>query len=563
MDYPYLDTVIYDNFYELLRGRNESSFDVPAIKYRRKSEIISLSYHDMICQIAKVYFCLKERGLRGKHIAILSENRYEYIIIYLAAIFDSVIVPLDKELDEETISDCIKSFDVDACFYTNKTAAKVKEAGVSLINIDDEYESITTDNFSDDRVLEAFWEEVKDTDKDRFCTLASTSGTDGRMKGVMLSQYNIITNIRGTLENNVLESPTLAMLPMNHTYGFNPCILASIYNGTTVCLCLAFKDIYKDIKAYDPFFFGAVPMIIEGLYDNIEREIARQGKTAGFERLIKISRFFLKFHIDLRHLFFGKILSPGLRLIVSGGAALNADYVEKYDRIGIKLLNGYGMTECSPTIAVSREFNNVQGSAGTIMKHIDVKIADDGEILVTGPCVMLGYYKDEEATRTAIQDGYYHTGDIGYTDGKVLFVTGRKKNLIILDNGKNVAPEFIEDKINKIPYVKESLVVPKKTGEKTSVLLAKIVVDDSYFNEKGSSLHKDSDRKNLTDSEKQAMLDNNNKNLIDNVIENQIEKDIAAINDSLPSYMKIDDFEIMETEFKKNSSGKIVRKEYV
>ena len=283
------------------------------------------------------------------------------------------------------------------------------------------------------------------------------------------------------------------------------------------------------------------------------------------------SSFFLKFHIDLRHLFFGKILSPNLRLIVSGGAALNAGYVEKYDRLGIKLLNGYGMTECSPTIAVSREFNNVQGSAGTIMKHIDVKIADDGEILVAGPCVMLGYYKDEEATRAAIQDGYYHTGDIGYTDGKVLFVTGRKKNLIILDNGKNVAPEFIEDKIGKLPYVKESLVVPKKTGEKTSVLLAKIVVDEACFKEQGSSLHKDSDmkyisesdRKKLTDTEKQEMFDNGNKDLIDKVIENQMEKDIAAINGSLPSYMKIDDFEIMESEFKKNSSGKIVRKEYV
>lgn len=545
MDYPYLDTVIYDNFYELLRGRNESSGSMPAIKYRRKSEIISLSYHDMICQIAKVYFCLKERSLKGRHIAIVSENRYEYMIVYLAAIFDSVIVPLDKELDEETISDCFKRFDVDACFCTNKTAAKVKESGVSLINIDEEYESIVG-NKSDDRLLEKFWEEVKDTDKDRFCTLASTSGTDGRMKGVMLSQYNIITNIRGTLENNVLKNPTLAMLPMNHTYGFNPCILASIYNGTTVCLCLAFKDIYKDIKAYDPFFFGAVPMIIEGLYDNIEREIARQGKTAGFERLIKISQFFLRFHIDLRHLFFGKILSPNLRLIVSGGAALNADYVEKYDRIGIKLLNGYGMTECSPTIAVSREYNNIQGSAGTIMKHIDVKIADDGEILVTGPCVMLGYYKDEEATRTVIRDGYYHTGDIGYTDGKVLFVTGRKKNLIILDNGKNVAPEFIEDKLGKLPYVKESLVVPKKTGEKTSVLLAKIVVDDTYFEDKARDLFSTDGSKALADIRKDL-----------------ISKDIATINGSLPSYMKIDDFEIMETDFKKNSSGKIVRKEYV
>ena len=211
--------------------------------------------------------------------------------------------------------------------------------------------------------------------------------------------------------------------------------------------------------------------------------------------------------------------------MVNGGAALNADYVNKFDEIGITILNGYGLTECSPTIAVSRTGNNVVGSAGTIMKNIDVKIAEDGEILVKGPCVMLGYYKNEEATKAIMRDGYLATGDIGRTDGKVIFVTGRKKNLIILENGKNVPPELLESKINAIPYVKESIVVSRKVSERSNILHAIIV---------------------LHDQEKEEFL----------------KDDIASLNSDLPSYMQITDFEVSKEELEKNSSKKIVRSKY-
>ena len=535
MKKPYLDTVIYDDFYELLKGRFESSAEKPALRFCKDGGIVSLTYREMIRQIAAVFRLLKEQGLTGKHIAILSENRYEYIIIYLATIFGSVIVPLDKELDAGTIADCIDRFDIGAVFCTERTIGKVTDAAAAegtkengtgrkecrILRIEELFATIGQ---GPDRIPE-FLEEVKDTDKDRFAVLATTSGTDGRMKGVMLSQYNIITNIRGTLENNILKDPTLAFLPMNHTYGFNPCILATLYNGTTVCLCTEIKYLMRDIRTFDPFFFGAVPLVIEGMYHGMMREIRRRGKEKAFARLLKLSDLLRKIGLDLRHLFFGRLFAPHLRLVVSGGAALRKEYVELFDRIGITILNGYGLTECSPTIAVSRTSENVPGSAGTIMKHIEVKTAEDGELLVKGPCVMLGYYGDEAATRACMRDGYFATGDLGYTKDRLIYVTGRKKNLIVLENGKNISPEYLEERLGRIPGVKESIVTVKRTASGTEILSARVV------KEEGAS-------------------------------EVFLGEGLAELNRDLPTYMRIEDMQILSQPFEKNSSGKIRRTLY-
>lgn len=537
MDYPYLDTVIYDDFSAMLKGRFETSSKTVALRYFEGEKITDITYAEMTRQVACMYDFLKSENLLTKHVAILSENRYEYIVIYLATILNAVVVPMDKEATPEIVSEMMERFDIDAVFVTDKTRSKIDSSSektnenanvnagnntLKIYSIDHDFPEI----IKREVLVADFFEETKDTDKDRFAVLASTSGTDGKMKGVMLSQYNVITNIRGTLENNILKSPTLAFLPMNHTYGFNPCILATLYNGTTLCINTDVKHLFRDIKAFNPFFFGAVPMVIEGMYDSILRGVKKQKKEKSFNRLLKISNKLRKHGIDVRHLFFGKIIAPNLRLVVNGGAPLRKEYVEKFDELGIMILNGYGLTECSPTIAVSREFNNVPGSAGTIMKHIDVKIAEDGEILVKGPCVMLGYYMDEEATKACMKDGYFATGDIGHTDGKVIFVTGRKKNLIITENGKNVAPEFLEDKISAFEEVAECLVVAKKVRS-SSVICAKV-----FFKE------------NTRDSE---IL---------------FQEHLKELNENLPTYMRIADYEIMSEEFEKNSSRKIIRKLY-
>ena len=209
--------------------------------------------------------------------------------------------------------------------------------------------------------------------------------------------------------------------------------------------------------------------------------------------------------------------------MVSGGAALNPIYVEKFGELGIKLLNGYGLTECSPLVAVNRSVYNVQGSVGTIIKDDEVKIAKDGEILVKGPNVMLGYYKDKKATSESIKNGYFKTGDFGYKKGNVLYITGRKKNLIILENGKNFSPEVIEEKLIELSYVKECIVTTRKQKNNT-IIVAKLYIDGDM---------------------------------------SSLETDIEKINSVFPKYMHIDDYEIMEEEFEKNSTKKIIRSKYV
>ena len=185
--------------------------------------------------------------------------------------------------------------------------------------------------------------------------------------------------------------------------------------------------------------------------------------------MVHISDYLWKIVIDIRHRLFGNLLCDNLTKIVNGGVPLSAYYVERFNELGIHILNGYGLTECSPTVVISCEFNNVPGSAGTIMKHIDVKISDDGEIMVKGPNIMLGYYKDIESIKECFSDGYFKTGDIGYTVGKVIFVTGRKKKLIVLENGKKVSPEMLEEKLNLLPYISDSLVVPRKNNKNTLI----------------------------------------------------------------------------------------------
>ncbi|MGM9875299.1 MAG: AMP-binding protein, partial [Bacilli bacterium] len=442
----------------------------------------------------------------------------------LSSVFLNVIAPIDKEITSIDLSNLIEKFDIKVLFYTNKTKDIVLSAikdnsALKLINLDECYQYIIQKEYP----AKKFLDEVKFVDKDKFSVLAFTSGTTGEFKGVMLSQYNITSNLRAAIENNPLKSPTLVVLPMNHTYGFNPGVLNTLYNSGTLCINMDLKYIVKDLKIYNPYFVGVVPMMVEGIYNNIIREAKRKNKYNMLMKMIKISNFLLKFKIDIRHLLFGNILCKGLRLMVSGGATLNPIYVEKFEELGIKLLNGYGLTECSPLVAVNRDIYNVPGSVGTIIKDDDVIIAKDGEILVKGPNVMLGYYKDKKSTRESMKNGYFKTGDFGYKKGNILYITGRKKNLIILENGKNFSPEVIEEKLLELPYIKECIVTTRKRKNNT-IIVAKLYIDG----EKSS-----------------------------------IEKDIERINTIFPKYMHIDDYEIMDTEFEKNSTKKIIRSKYV
>lgn len=517
----YYKAVKYNTFGEMINGMYYDYGDRVAIKYYKK-ELVEILYKDLVSEIGNLYNYFKIEAIKNKNVGIISENRYEYITLYLSSVFDNVICPIDKEVTDENLKNIVDKFDIGVLFYTDKMKSKIgllNKLKVRMINIDTEYKNMIGRSFD----TESFVKCVKKCDRSKFSVLAFTSGTTDEVKGVMLSQYNILSNLRAAIENNHLKNPTLSVLPMNHTYGFNPGVLNTLYNGTTLCLNLDLKHIVRDLKMFNPYFIAVVPMMVEGMYKNIISTAKRTKKYNLLMIMIKVSNFLRKFKIDLRHLFFGNILNKRLRLMVSGGAALNSYYVEKFDELGIMILNGYGLTECSPLVAVNRHENNVIGSVGTIIKDDVVKIEKDGEILVKGPNVMLGYYNDEKTTKKVLKNGYFRTGDFGYKDGDILYITGRKKNLIILENGKNFSPEVIEEKLYGLEYIKECLVVSRKK-KNISVIVALVYMEE---------------------------------------VNDNLEDDIKKINSTLPSYMNIDDFEIMECEFEKNSSKKIIRSKYV
>ena len=507
------------NFYEMLLNAYNLYKDRIAVKYRKDEQIKEIAYLELIENICSLYNYYKSAKINDINIGIISENRYEYIPIYLSTVFSNVIAPIDRELSEVKLYELLKKFDIKMLFYTNKTKNKVLKATtklkIKLFNIDEEFNKI----ISNKNDVGEMFENIKTVAKDKFSTLAFTSGTTGEVKGVMLSQYNIVSNLWAAHKSNILKSPLLYTLPMNHTYGFNLGILTALYQGITICLTMNLKHFQKDLKEYNPYYVGSVPLVVEGVYKNILAEVKRRKKEKFFLRMIKISNFLLKLKIDVRHILFGNVLNKNLRLFVSGGASLDESYIQKYKELGIQVLNGYGLTECSPLVSVNRDIYNVAGSVGVVIAGISVKIAKDQEILVKGSNVMLGYYKNEQATKEAMVKGYYKTGDLGYKKDNVLYITGRKKNLIILANGKNFSPEEIENKLLQLDYIKECVVYLKKDQDKEKII-AKIFLEEP------------------------------NKKL---------EADINLINSDLQYYMRIDEYEIIDKEFEKTSTKKIIR----
>lgn len=524
-DVAYYQTDRYSNFYQLLLGIHEKNAGQIAVRYARGMEEVQIRYDEMLLHISSLYRYFQKEGIRDRHIGILSENRYEYIPIYLASVFDNVIVPIDKELTEKMAAAVIRQLDVTVLFYTEKTKAlalsAIRGSQIRGICIDETLWQILETPYP----LESFFRDVCHVEDDRFSVLVATSGTTGEVKGVMLSQRNVVSNLRAGLENNRFSDPALLILPMNHTYGFGPGVLTTFHNGGTLCINMDLRRFAADLKRYDPYYLGAVPMVVEGMYEELLRQARRMKKEKKLKTMIGLSNALRKVGIDLRHRFFGKLFAPRLRMIVCGGAALDPWYIHRFDELGITVLNGYGLTECAPLVAVERSVCRKPGSVGTVIRDVDVKIAPDGEVLVKGPNVMLGYYKDPASTAACMEDGHFKTGDLGRLEGRILYITGRKKNIIVLKNGKNVSPEPIEERLRGIPYVKECIVTGQARGGDI-ILLAKLYCEDPP------------DGKRLRE-------------------------DLRKACQTLPSYMQIGDYVLMEQCFEKNSTQKIVRKEYV
>ncbi len=497
-------------------------------------------------------------GHQNKRIAIIGKNSYEWYMSYFAVLCGlGIVVPLDKGLPyEETENSLIKSraevllFDKAHLDLIEELKKNDTTEVTAYYALEDTPGYTTVYDIIDAgrKEMEAGNEEFLSLpiDAEKMSILLFTSGTTSKAKAVMLSEHNILSNIYmlDRVEDIRHGDVNMAFLPYHHTFGSTGQTMM-ISRGATTVFCDGLKYIQKNIVEYHVTVFVCVPLLIEAIYKRIQQGIDKQGKRKTFDRGLKLSNFLLKFHIDIRRKLFKEVLDQlggKLRYIVSGASALDPEVESMFEAMGINVVQGYGMTEASPVIAAENPPHRRPGSIGYSLPDLDLGVIDQndegiGEMICRGPNVMLGYYEDPEATAEILVDGWLHTGDLVSLDKDgYVFIRGRKKNVIVLKNGKNVYPEELEDLIDALPYVAESMVYGQqryKDGDsKDLTISAKIVYDPE-------AVGSDADDKDS--------------------LRARVQKDIDAINETLPTYKQIHRFDITDEPMEKTTTGKIKR----
>lgn len=440
--------------------------DSVAFVYKEKRQKVEKSYIDLVADSKKLAQLLMKKNLEKGHIALIGGSSYQYVVSYYAAMYAGlVIVPLDKELGFEDVYEQMERADVDFLLYDRNYsdyAERVSEKtngtmGMFCIN-----DPVVTEG------EELLFPEV---DPDKLSTIIFTSGTTGKGKGVMLTQRNIarnalvgVSHVKGYHESDI----SLSVLPMNHAYECVGNLFVMVYFGIPVCISSGIRYIAKELQEYKPTAIFVVPLIPQMLIDKVWSTARKEGKEKKLKLGIKICNIAKKFGIDLTDKILGEVKAAfggRLRLLIAGGAPVSPSLVKSCEDLGIKLVQGYGLSECSPILAVNFDYFQKPNSVGRVAEGCEMKVVD-GELWARGVSVSKGYYNDEENTAASFEDGWFKTGDMGYIDeDNFVYITGRKKNLIILANGKNVAPEEIEELIyNNMPYVSE--VVVSANGDK-------------------------------------------------------------------------------------------------
>ena len=501
------------SFRELLEKIEKEYANNIAFKYKKdptakEPEYIEKTYQQFTKDIKALSTGLLSLGLENKRVVVVGNNRYEWCTTYLAATTGNmIIVPLDRALPEGEMKSLIEKSGAEAVVFDKKyeeIMLELKQDNTNnvkiLICMDDEKNS-EIENYSD--ILKKGYQLLEDgnnqyenmkIDNQKMSIMLFTSGTTNLPKAVMLSQENICANISAiaTWVKLYQTDTLLSFLPIHHTFECTITFLFGLYWGTTIAFCDGLKYIQKNLQEYQISVFVAVPVVLETMYKKIQKAIEEKGKTKLIHTMSKISNCLLKCKIDLRKVFFKQVLDNfggNLRVVLYGAAPMNKETIIGYNNLGIDLIQGYGLTETSPVIACETDKEKRPGSVGVPLINLQVKIENPneegiGEIVVKGPSVMLGYYNNEEETKKSLKDGWFYTGDYGYLDkDEFLYVTGRKKDIIVLKNGKNVYPQEIEFLINKIPYIVESLVYQREQSNTDTMLCAKIVYDEQLIKE--------------------------------------------------------------------------------
>jgi len=535
-----------DNSAFIIKHKDGKNVDYEKITYKRFMDEINFLGTALI-----------DLGLKDTKVAIIGKNRYEWMVAHFAVINGTGIsVPLDKGLPAGEIENSLIMSGCETIVFEKDYLDTIKEIKnknttnlKKFICMDDiEDESVLTiktllnkgktllEN-GDKRFLKA------EIDNEKLSILVFTSGTTSASKGVMLSHKNIVSNIYGldSFEKIYPTDVNMAFLPFHHTFGSTG-LLYLLHHGATNVFCDGIRHIQENLKEYKVTMFICVPLIIEAMYKKIMTQVEKQGQTKKVKFGIKLTRFLLKFGIDIRRKVFKQIidnLGGSLRFIISGASGIDRKVAEAFNDFGFLTVQGYGLTETSPVLFAENENNIKYGSVGLPLINVEAKIENKnedgiGEIVAKGPNVMLGYYENKEETDKVIKDGWFYTGDLGYFDKDgFLFITGRKKNVIVLKNGKNIYPEEIEQVISNLSYVAENMVYGKEKDDDL-LLSAKIVYNKEYMDEKYPG---------KTEEE----------------IKEIIWKDIKEINKTMPQYKHVKNIVVTDKPMIKTTTAKIKR----
>lgn len=514
--------------------------------FNSRRELFEYSYQQLsrdICAFAKA---LTSLGLSRKHIAIISENRYEWLVAFWAVgCIGSVTVAIDVEQTAVEICRMLDHADVQAAVVSGEFISLTEESTFSA-------ETIISMDYGENDLILSFWECIRksspcDPDdtllapvmaavkEDDLALLINTSGTTSASKLVMLSHGNLLHNACNAQALVTTGDRVFTPLPLYHTYSLVCGAINVLTHGQNICINGNLKTLMEELKLFSPTLILSVPMITETLLKSIHLEQKRCGIREEAANAVQKYEKLQKLHLPGKPYLndaVKKVLGENATLIISGGAHMNEEISGEFQAYGITVLQGYGITECSPLVSVNRNKDNRYASVGLLLPEMEVKFSN-GEILIKGPSVFKGYYKNPQMTKKTFEDGWFRTGDLGYMDRKGhLYISGRKKNLIVFSNGKKVVPEELEKRILKLPLVKEAMVYGASNGKAADdVKLSVIIYADSAQTHGMSSFQ---------------------------VLE-QIQEEVLELNHALPTYMRIYSIKISETEFRKTSIQKLKR----
>lgn len=564
MNKPLYEVREFHNFRELLNQSEALYGNSPAFKIKNQiGQILDISYTRFKGDVEALGTALLNLGLDGVKIAVAGMNSYKWCMSYLAiGCGVGVVVPTDKELPIDDILNVLTVSESKAIIFDKKFGEKLLEhrdrlpKGLILISMEQQKDKDGILSF--DLLLNSGYHLIgkgysdyldRDVEGYKMTVLLFTSGTTGMSKAVMLSADNICSDVRaimGFVNINKGER-ILSILPIHHTYECTVTFLCCIYGGVTICFCDGLRYITKNLEEYKPNILIVVPLVLEKFYKRIMKAIEKErGGVAKVALGSAITKVAGAARLDVSNLFFGKIkkaFGGSIRLIISGAAGIEPEIIRNMNRFGIQTFQGYGLTECSPIVICNSDKDNKYDSIGKPIPYVEAKIVNPdengiGEICVKGPMVMLGYYKDPEATKAAFDyNGWYHTGDLGRTDKDGhYYICGRCKNVIVTTNGKNVYPEELESMLLKENAVKECIVTGGEDERGNTIVFARIFPDLKAIGETYG-----------------------NRNITDKEISKAVSDAVKSVNSQVVSYKAVKRFEIVNKEFEKTTTSKIKR----